>query len=98
MGYARSMSDLVNSIVTRKLKEATEAAASASASSGEDVTMTHFVDKGGKQRPIRPGVVLAISSGTAPAPAQKREGEEIDIQIQPAIKKSGEEVDMPVTA
>ena len=97
-GYAKSMSDLVNIIVARKLKEAAEAAASANASSSGDASMTHIVGKAGKHRPIRPGVALAISSGTEPTPAQKREGEEIDIEIQPAIKKSGEEVDMQVTA
>ena len=84
------MNELVNTIVARKLKEATEAAASASASSSEDVTMTHFVDKAGKARPIRPGVQLALNNDTTPTPAQKREGEEPDAQVQPASKTSGE--------
>ena len=97
-GYAKSMSDLVNTIVARKIKEATEAAASASSSSSEDVKMTHVVDKAGKHRPIRPGAVLALSSDVTQSPAQKREGEEIDVQVQPAFKQSGEEQDLQVTA
>ena len=97
-GYARSMGDLVNTIVTRKLKEAVDAAAASASASSQDVTMTHTVDKGGKQRPIRPGAVLAIDNSTTPAPAQKREGEEIDSQIQPAFNKSGEELDLQVSA
>ena len=71
-GFAQSMNELVNTIVARKLKEATEAATTASASSSEDVTMTHFVDKAGKSRPIRPGVQLALKNDTTPTPAQKK--------------------------
>jgi hypothetical protein len=98
-GYAKSMSDLVNTIVARKIIEASEAAAAATgASSSGDVTMTHIVDKAGRPRPIRPGAVLAISSDVTPSPAQKREGEVIDVQVQPAFNKSGEEQDLQVTA
>ena len=91
-GIAQSMNDLVNIIVARKLKEATEAAAAASAASSDDVAMPHMVGRAGRARPIRPGVQLALKHDVTPAPAQKREGEEVDAQVQPAFNKSVEEV------
>ena len=81
VGFAQSMIDLFNDIAKKKQETA--------AASGEnDANMTHLVGTGGRPRPIRPGVVLALSdtSTAARAPAEKREGDIMDGTL-PLAKK-----------